>query len=68
MNIVVTFGVRKAEIIPIEPDTVNTGEGKCKMFMIRKLSDQECLDSLLKCLKQVANSPLLTPYASIFKI
>ena len=30
MNIVVTFGVRKAEIIPIEPDTVNTGEGKCQ--------------------------------------
>ncbi len=30
IHIVVTFGVPKAEIIPIEPDTVNTGEGKCK--------------------------------------
>lgn len=34
MNIVVTFGVQKAEIIPIEPETVNTGEGKCSMFYV----------------------------------
>lgn len=29
-----TFGVRKAEIIPIEPETVSTVEGKCIMLFV----------------------------------
>lgn len=60
--------MRKAEIIPIEPETVSTVEGKCITFFVelKKHWMKFIWIVFFELFKTKSNLVLLTPYASIF--
>lgn len=63
-----TFGVRKAEIIPIEPETVSTVEGKCIMLFVelKKSSDEIYLDSFFELFKMSSKFKFANPLCLYF--